>query len=132
MKVRIGFVSNSSSSSFVIFGYDISKNKSALKKIKALAKGDEDIEEDDYELESLIEENTKIDDIVYRVGYGAESGLNGGEIVLGILIAEFSDDGGDYSNEKISLTDLQKKLEKIKEQFDICEEFTIFKGTRAC
>ena len=129
MKVRHGFVSNSSTSSFVILGYDIAQNKNALQKIKDLARGNEDLEYC-YELTELLRKSTKIKDIVYRNG-GGEMGLGEDEEVLGILLAEVSSDGGgDDDTARFSIPELQNKLDGVREKFGITEELCIFKGTR--
>lgn len=131
MKVRHGFVSNSSTSSFVILGYDIGKNNDALKKVHDFAKGNPD---NDYswELTEAIRKELKIKNLVFRNG-GSEEGLGESEEVLGILLAEVSSDGGgDDNTERFSIPELQKQLNVVKERFGIIEDLCIFKGTRMC
>jgi hypothetical protein len=127
MKIRPGFVSNSSSSSFVILGYDISKNKAAKKIIET---HDKDNDGYCWDIEESIRKDIKIKELTYRTG-GEETGLDEGAEVLGLLISEVSSDGGGDGQVKVSLPELQKKLDILKEKFDIVEELCIFSGIRA-
>ena len=137
MKIRNGFVSNSSTSSFCIIGFDIGKDKKALAKVKKLNKGlgigeeNDDDYFDDYTFTDYLQEHLKIDDIIFRVGNG-ENECESGEVVVGILLADnSSDDSSNPDPEEFNLQDFSKKLEKIRNTFGIkCINPTKYTGNR--
>lgn len=98
MKIRQGYVSNSSSSSFVCLGIDITKNKA----LKAKFTDEEDCGELSEEGEKLLPENT---DYHY---YDSKE-------VLGWEIGGGSSDDGSFDCENVDLEELveyAKALEK--------------------
>ena len=58
MKIRIGFVSNSSSTSFSIYGHYFGEDDSTVKKI-LIEKGFSEGEEDDFDAYEFFEENER-------------------------------------------------------------------------
>jgi len=128
MKIRNGFVSNSSTSSFIIIGFDISKNESAKRKLLEIADGNEEVLRDDYNVSYRISKKCGIKDAIYRKG-NSDNGLNDDEEVLGILLADVSSDDGGL-DERFSMAELQTKLDILKVEFEITEELKIIAGTR--
>jgi len=106
MKVRNGFVSNSSSSSFVVIGFEIDFNESKV----------------------------NIDD-VYKNGFqvleGEDDGLQNGVTVVGKQIS-----GGEYeiSKENYSKQNLDDLASKVRKFFNISEdkEWNLYCGSRYC
>ncbi len=126
MKVRAGFVSNSSSSSFVVYGVELSE--SILKKIEDKLDEKHDLYDELYNLESSL----KLKDVVFYSDTDFENDL------IGISIADIHSDG-DATKAKKSLVELDKQadklIEKLKEKYDIeinKDDFQIYAGTRSC
>lgn len=128
MKIRNGFVSNSSTSSFMIIGFDICKNEVAKRKLLEIAGGNEEVLRDDYNVSYRISKKCGIKDAIYRKG-DSNNGLRDCEEILGILLADVSSDGGDF-NCRFSMTELQTKLDILKVEFEITEELKMIAGTR--
>jgi hypothetical protein len=104
MKNRLGFVSNSSSSSFVLAGY--------------LFKDDE-----------LTREQIEDYEDIYSVHEGGEQGVNDGEIAIGWRIAE--GDECDFDSCITTVKELEDKLDSLKKVFPD-KELKIIAGTRLC
>ena len=99
MKIRNGFVSNSSSSSFVCIGIDISDESELRSKF---------IDEDNYELS---EEGKKLLPNHTEYNYYEGSGQ-----VIGWVLGSGSSDDGSFECESVDLDELKKyadELEKV-------------------
>jgi hypothetical protein len=137
MKVRKGFVSNSSSSSFVLIGVEIDKGK--LDKIQILetlyqeeynkilkkAENDEDFEE--MVTETLMDKMDE--DGIYFCNHD-ECGTSKCKILFGNLLGE-SNDESDF-NFEVSLNDLSDIKELLSKFGLLDEDIKIFGRTRLC
>ena len=134
MKVRNSFVSNSSSSSFVVIGVRSSKEKliSLLKK-QAPEKWAEIIK---AAKESGIDINNYVYDFLYdnkeclNVGYLSDDG----DYIIGKILADVSDGDGDQINGiSLSVPEIEEIVNDISKKTDIPkEEIKFMVGTRAC
>ena len=137
MKIRSGFVSNSSSSSFVVKGYLLPKdNFDYNKMIEIMNKFEFDYGED-------LDEDT-IKDIFYweftdmlsskniYIGTNTEDGCpDNNTLMVGELLAEVDDEGGYFDTMVLDLEN-SPSLEDLKEKLDINAPIKIIVGTRCC
>ena len=137
MKIRTGFVSNSSSSSFVVKGYLLPKdNFDYNKMIEIMNKFEFDYGED-------LDEDT-IKDIFYweftdilsskniYIGTNTEDGCpDDNTLMIGELLAEADDEGGYFDTMVLDLEN-SPSLEDLKEKLDINAPIKIIVGTRYC
>jgi len=118
MKIRKGFVSNSSSSSYILAGYEISKE--SVEKLK----------EQDEEAYYKIAWDTND----FRILQGDEDGV-GDKVVAGDYILNIPSDDSGVESDSLSLEDVRKRMEIVKENileygFEIIGEGKLFMGTR--
>ena len=137
MKIRAGFVSNSSSSSFVVKGYLLPKdNFDYNKMIEIMNKFEFDYGED-------LDEDT-IKDIFYweftdmlsskniYISTSTEGGCPDDDtLMIGELLAEADDEGG-YFDTMVLDSENSPLLEDLKEKLDINAPIKIIVGTRYC
>lgn len=137
MKIRSGFVSNSSSSSFVVKGYLLPKdNFDYNKMIEIMDKFEFDYGED-------LDEDT-IKDIFYweftdmlsskniYIGTNTEDGCPDNDtLMIGELLAEVDDEDGYFDTMVLDLEN-SPSLEDLKEKLDINAPIKIIVGTRCC
>lgn len=137
MKIRSGFVSNSSSSSFVVKGYLLPKdNFDYNKMIEIMDKFEFDYGED-------LDEDT-IKDIFYweftdmlsskdiYIGTNTEDGCpDDNTLMIGELLAEVDDEGGYFDTMVLDLEN-SPSLEDLKKKLDINAPIKIIVGTRCC
>lgn len=148
MKIRSGFVSNSSSSSFIMVGIEISDIDLTIDEMKSMMESAnfdwrtasakskwykiEEIEKDkELMYEFFLNEFTynflSKDNFVLRSG--VEDGVNG--TVVGKELASTGD--GDYFDEiNLLPSDINKIGQEVKEKFGVDGEARLFIGTRAC
>ena len=147
MKYRNGFVSNSSSSSFVAVGFTVS-NKTTYKemfnklfnldddKIKQMMKKDsslkkkediKDIENFCYENSYEIFEELKTKYTIISEDYGAPINF----YIIGKYIAE-GDEVGTLDEDSFSIVDLIKELTPLKEKINSKSEIKVYVGTKSC
>lgn len=117
MKKRNGFVSNSSTSSFVIVGV----------KLDELGKKLENLDWDSEEYEEILEElEEKVDYILH----GEDDGVDG--LVVGFVVTEIDSD--DYLKDgTMEFSELQEKVERLAKNFSVnAKDVKIYYGTRSC
>jgi hypothetical protein len=129
MKIRNGFVSNSSSSSFVILGVktdsftEVSKNKKQ-KYLKSIGRKIDDPEDLDDEFEEAL---------LNGVGGLMCQPLDTGDYVIGRRIVDIDDNG---LVEEVSIAQVNKisidVKKSIQEMFDIDAEIKLFAGKHYC
>lgn len=143
MKIRNGFVSNSSSSSFVVFGYKIKVDPNGvddMKKIlgkldpEALSKLGEQLgeraigDEERYIIDDMLHEakNKKRDD------FNIMSDPEDNALYIGYLIADVSSDDNQLAKTECGYEQLASKAAKAKELFGLEGEPKLYTGTRSC
>ncbi len=151
MKIRNGFVSNSSSSSFVALGFSIGESSLPFRDL-VIALGasekevDETIKEHHNDDESMDEHSIKdaLWDILYNFGKkehfrilaGDEDGVDKDDQVIALMLAETDSYGEFYfSQGEVFLDDSDCDYHKIKEIRDrvaINAPIRVLYGTRCC
>ena len=146
MKVRAGFVSNSSTCSFVICGFKIPETgyQYILQRLTGITTDEIILEmkkDDHYRKKEIIEQshidnfcadkvydikNKKDKDIDILMGEGVDG------VVVGVEI--FNADGEDYiPNQEIDLTEIQERLDNIRDRLKLGSiPAKIFSGTYQC
>ena len=122
MKTRTFFVSNSSSSSFIVLGYSF--NSDFIEEL-----------EDGADLYDILADL----DGDFTILNGSDDGISEGDVVFGVELFEF-DDCGDCSTSTYSLQDITDKIIELKlelkKHLDIdiedLKDPTIFGGVRCC
>jgi len=138
MKIRNGFVSNSSSSSFVVIGFTVDRDKYTLLDIAKVLNPD-DFSEITPE---LIEEDVALKNLLYDFASGSDSfvirdneedGAPSGKILIGVEIACI-DDNGEIDTIEVDLeTDADVSLIKnIMSQLEIETSLKVLTGNRVC
>jgi hypothetical protein len=135
MKIRNGFVSNSSSSSFICVGINLNKFSDDQKK--------EFLKEHDVDISNINDEDDDLNDLFSELCWdirretgfcilsGIDDGIEEDGMVFGKMIAE-GDDIDNLPSESFSLNDLNNIGNEVKKEFNIDGEVKLFVGTRAC
>jgi len=130
MKIRNGFVSNSSSSSFVIVGYkmtdlDLSdENKKNMMDKLGYQEKYSDFIENWYD---FLDSNS-LENIGKNIGYLSNDG--GGYI--GLIIVDVPSDSYDRESSSIELSEVNDKIKKLKEFLNVEVDPKIHSDTRSC
>lgn len=135
MKVRSGFVSNSSTSSFVLVGFEVDKTYNAEKFLDDLQ-----IEYDtEAEDEDVLEDNINEAVCSLRKDKGicflesSEDGAPKGKKIVGILIAETSSQDSYLGENDVLIQGLLEEIDALKEKLNAKNSPTsIYTGARCC
>lgn len=138
MKIRSGFISNSSTSNFIVRGYIIPRDKIDYKKFKQLFlnKHPEILEElKNYDEEDFYWEFFyQVRDTGYYITENTEDGAPTGCCLLGELLVDTGEDG--YIPDIVIDCDSNDKLDELrailKEVSDEEPKLKIVAGTRCC
>jgi|3_EtaG_2_1085321.scaffolds.fasta_scaffold30640_2 hypothetical protein len=145
MKVRQGFVSNSSSSSFVLVGVDITGKMSITEAVKKLISEEElanRLSETNgyyekygrnlyHNIDELIEDDycAALDHSCYSIINDEEQGAPSGSTIIGIMIADFDT----YSDtQETGIADLVTVLADLKKLGITDSDIKVYCGTRLC
>ena len=137
MKTRNGFVSNSSSSSFVVFGYKLKLDTNSAEDMnKILGKLDP------YELSKLgeqaIDDHFIIDDVLHEAINKKRDDFNmlldseDHALYVGYLAADVSSEDSYLAQTECGYEQLTNKAAKAKELFGLEGEPKLYTGTRSC
>jgi len=140
MKIRNGFVSNSSSSSFVLVGFELSDKigEGRTKKMKKLLIDIYDVEPstleeiEDYELVDDFYHKSRKGENGVTILSGSDDGV-GNSTVVGVMLAETNSyDTFELPDSVTPISEIEEKLKKIRESLEEDSEIKIYCGTKMC
>lgn len=130
MKLRAGFISNSSSSSYVVVGYMIDDDGiSAISNIVRRLFPTEVINSQD-ELFDLLYEQDK-----YFIGWNSDHGTPSGKILVGHLISDISSECPEMQNNLIPFAKIEEIIKELHTTLGglyLDKMPCIYAGTRSC
>lgn len=144
MKLRAGFISNSSTCSFVMCGYKIPEEdsyQSIIQKVLGITPGQmvEEIRKKYSHQKNITQDFIEdycydwINDINYEengIDVQTGEGING--IIVGIKIAHTSTEDCDIKEKEINLLEIQKQIDIIGKRLNIDSPAKIYAGTYSC
>lgn len=138
MKYRRGFVSNSSTSSFVLVGFELSDEvgEEGSERMKKLLIDLYDVEPstlegiEDYELADDFYHKSRNGENGVTILSGSDNGV-GDSTVIGVMLAETNSCDTFYLPDKvISIREIEEKLKEIKEIIGEDSEIKIYCGSK--
>lgn len=148
MKIRTGFVSNSSTSSFVIIGFNLGSDgdityeyiytritgKTSEEITKAMKESKHAWYRDGTKDQNDRDEYVR-EELWHEINFGVQMGIDSGvgnKVVIGKTIASAGSEGDYFDDIEIDFDEMRKELEPLKQKFDKDLELKIFVGTQNC
>jgi hypothetical protein len=128
MKIRTGFVSNSSTSSFVIVGFLLPKKEWTHERVFNALYPDQEFDEDSwYETFDNDEEGRAYQD-------DGDGGAPKGKVIVGYKVAEYSSEDCDFTEANVDLAEMTDRCNALGEQLGVPkgQGVRLFCGTEAC
>jgi hypothetical protein len=132
MKIRSGFVSNSSSSSFIVFGANISFDKVKNMLMRLTYKFPDDIlEMEDYDLYEYMESSEDFQKFLDKMNLELNIDYESEILYIGKTIAYISD-GDDYYDFAFTLDEIQEINRKFMDLGFLPNEISLIGTNLAC
>lgn len=129
MKTRQGFVSNSSTSSFVIIGYEVDENRFSMSDYATKLYGLDPSKLSEDELKDEYCDAKHNNDII--VVDCDDDGAPDGKHIIGFHMCHSNESGLD--SDSCDLVEAIEKLKPVRDKFDLNgETVKVFTGTRCC
>jgi len=131
MKIRSGFVSNSSTSSFVVVGFEVEEERFSNKDylIKLFEVEESDIPKDNDGIDDLLYDSRNHKNIFLALH--DEDGATKGNHFIGILVDDAED--GQFGDASYDFDELKEKAEVLKQNLGADDAKVVLKvGVRCC